>query len=84
MTGIQKIHIDNKSRWPISDVVREVARLMDTEEKFILSTRRSGCSFLHKDGTKIGIAPVSDYAPKDTLDIVILAGDPPAPKRRRK
>ncbi len=83
MIGIQKIHIDNKSRWPISDVVREVARLMDTEEKFILSTRRSGCRFLHNDGTKIGIAPVSVYAPEDTLDIMILAGDPPPGKRRK-
>lgn len=74
MDGITKIHIENTSRWTISDCIQHVAHLMETEAAFIARSRDKGCTFTFSSGVSIGIFPICPAFPEDTLAFHIIDG----------
>ena len=74
MDGITKIHIENHSRWTISECVKHIAHLMDTESDFIAGSRDKGCTFTFSGGVSIGIFPICPAFPEDTLAFYIIDG----------
>lgn len=75
MDGITKIHIENHSRWTISECVKHIAHLMDTESDFIAGSRDKGCTFTFSGGVSIGIFPICPAFPEDTLAFHIIDKD---------
>ena len=74
MDGITKIHIENTSRWTISECVKDVSHLMETEAAFIAESRDKGCTFTFSGGVSIGIFPICPAFPEDTLAFHIIDG----------
>lgn len=58
MDGITKIHIENTSRWTISECVKHVSHLMETEAAFISESRDKGCTFTFSGG----VTSVSEFS----------------------
>ena len=67
MDKITKIQIENRSKWPISTCIQNVAHLVETESAFVVRSRGKGCTFRFHDGVNVGILPVSKAYPEDTL-----------------
>lgn len=74
MDGITKIHIENTSRWTISECVKHVSHLMETEAAFIAGSRDKGCTFTFSGSVSIGIFPICPAFPEDTLAFHIIDG----------
>ena len=64
---IEKIQIENRSKWELTDCLQHVMNLIQTEREYLSEHRNEGCTFRFRDGVNIGILPVSRMAPEDTL-----------------
>lgn len=72
MDGITEIHIENRSRWTISECVRQVAHLMDVEGRYIAASRDRGCTFRFAQGVSVSVFPICPAYPVDTLSFYIF------------
>lgn len=66
-TRIEKIQIENRSKWDLTECLQHVMNLIQTEQEYLSSARAVGCTFRFRDGVNVGILPVSLAAPEDTL-----------------
>lgn len=68
---IKKIQIENTSSLTISECVKYISDLLDTESTFIDESRDKGCTFTYTDNV-IVIFPISPIFPEDTLSFYIF------------
>ena len=64
---IEKIQIENRSKWEWTDCFRHVMNLVKEEQEFISKHRDVGCTFRYVGAVNVSILPVSQAAPEDTL-----------------
>ena len=64
---ITNVRIENRSKWPTMYAVYMVSEIMQTGHGYIMSHRDIGCTFRHKGGVNVSVAPVSKACPEDTL-----------------